>query len=104
MIIKTLTGKEYNVAFDELYIKPFYEGDKVTKYCICNNERNTEIILADYSNLTVAKHMLHLMATFLDSSLPVNIRREIDLCEDMWVAATYRLEKARRIKGEMVEC
>lgn len=99
MIIKTLTGEEYNVAFDEIYIKPFYEGDKVAKYCICNNERNTEIILADYSNLTVAKHMLHLMATFLDSSLPVNVRREIDLCEDMWLAATYRLEKVRRIKG-----
>ena len=99
MIIKTLSGKEYNVAFEELYIKPFYEGDKVTKYCICNNERNTEIILADYSSLTIAKHMLHLMTMFLDSSLPVDIRKEIDLCEDMWVAATCRLEKVRRIKG-----
>lgn len=104
MIIKTLTGEEYNVAFDEIYIKPFYEGDKVTKYCICNNERNTEIILADYSNLTVAKHMLHLMATFLDSSLPVSVRREIDLCQDLWVAATYRLEKVRRIGKGVLGC
>ena len=104
MIIKTLTGEEYNVAFEELYIKPFYEGDKVSKYAICNNERNKEVVLADYSSLTVARHMLHLMATFLDSSLPVAIRKEIDLCEDMWVSATYRLEKARRIKKEMVGC
>lgn len=104
MIIKTLTGEEYNVDFTELYIKPFYQGDKVSKYCICNNERNTEIILAEYVNLTVAKHMLHLMGIFTNSSLPVLARQEIDLCEDLWVAATCRLEKARKIKEGMVGC
>lgn len=95
MLIKSLQQKVYNVNLAEVYIKPFYNGDIVKNYAICSNERNNEVVLAEYSDRIIANHMVHLLQLYENMSFPVDMLTEIRLAEDLWLAANCRLNNAK---------
>lgn len=96
MLVKTLQNQIFNVVFEDLYIKPFYKGDIIDHYSICTNERNKEIELGSYTDKNIAEHMLHLTGLYKDYPNPIEMLKEISLCQDMYLTSLYKLRKAQR--------
>ncbi|NEZ47835.1 hypothetical protein FDF74_11645 [Clostridium niameyense] len=97
MLIKTLDGKRVNVEIENTYIKPFYNrNNAVDTYSICSNENNKEVVLASYSDITIAKHMRHLLISCKElKGLTHQVMSEVDLAEDLFLSASYKLRQAK---------
>lgn len=97
MLIKSLQGAIYDVDLDEVYVKPKYNGDLIDGYVLCSNKRNQEVIIAEYRDKVIAKHMLHILKLYGDVGLEVQVLHEIDLANDLWLQANERLRRAKEI-------
>lgn len=96
MKIKSLEGKILDVDLSEVYIKPFYRGKNIESYAICSNESNVEVVLGTYTSKVIAKHMVHLLEVSSRlEGFALQMLPEVNLAEDLWVTASYRLTKAR---------
>lgn len=105
MLIKSLQGEVYDVDLEEVYVKPKYSGDIIKGYVLCSNKRNQEVIIAEYGDKVIAKHMLHILKLYGDVGLEVSVLREVDLASDLWLQANERLRRAKEIyfKKERVQ-
>lgn len=96
MLIQNLKGKVIDVNLGEVYIKPFYTGNKVTSYGLCSNENNEEIILETYANSLIARYMMKILELSRDFSFPVELLPEVRLAEDLVLQANARLLAVKR--------
>ena len=98
MNIKAQNGKICrNIAFDEVYIKPFYYNeDTVENWAVCSNLYNIEVVLGYYNSNDAAKHMVHIIKLYEDTPFRLDMLSDVEVCEDMYAAAAYRLEKSKR--------
>ena len=96
MKIKTLEEKVFNVELEELFLKPIYAGDKVMSWSICTNQRNQEIALGSYSEKKIAEHMLDILKLCDTSHFEVELVPEVQICQDLYLQATERLNRANR--------
>ncbi|HBJ1686103.1 TPA: hypothetical protein LA468_003321 [Clostridium botulinum] len=95
MLIKTLEGQIHEVNIEEVYIKPFYLKNKIHCYALCNNEGNTEVVLAEYPDRTIAKHMLHILIHCDGLDIQQEILPYVSLREDLLLSASFKLRKAK---------
>ncbi|AXG97796.1 hypothetical protein [Clostridium botulinum] len=95
MIIKTLEGQIHKVNIEEVYIKPFYLKNKIHCYALCSNEDNNEVVLAEYTDRTIAGHMLHLLIHCSALDVPHEILPYVSLQEDLLLSASFKLRKAK---------
>lgn len=95
MLIKTLQGNRLDINLDEVYIKPCCTNNAVSEYCLCSNQGNSEVIIAKYKDRVIAKHMLHLMYLYSKLDTELAVLREVDLAQDLWLQAEYRLRLAK---------
>lgn len=95
MLIKTLQGNRLDIDLDEVYINPCYTNNTVSEYNLCSNQGNSEVIIAKYKDRVIAKHMLHIMHLYSKLDTELAVLREVDLAQDLWLQAEYRLRLAK---------
>ncbi|AUN19943.1 hypothetical protein RSJ22_00145 (plasmid) [Clostridium botulinum] len=95
MFIKTLEGQIHEVNIEEVYIKPFYSKENIRCYTLCSNKHNNEIILAEYPDRTIAKHMLHILIHCDGLDIQQEILPYISLKEDLLFSASFKLRQAK---------